>query len=72
MKGPDNKYAWTATVGQKGQIVIPKEARDKFNIKPGDSLVVFGKEKNEKLILLKEDLMREYALKILDDLDEPE
>jgi len=32
-------------VGEKGQIVIPKEARDLFNIKPGDTLIITGKEK---------------------------
>ena len=45
MKHPKGKYAWTATVGEKGQIVIPKQARDLFNIKPGDSLVILGDEK---------------------------
>lgn len=34
------KYAWTVTVGEKGQIVIPKQARDIFNIKPCDNLIV--------------------------------
>lgn len=29
-------------LGEKGQIVIPKEARDVFDIKPGDSLVILG------------------------------
>ena len=29
-------------VGEKGQIVIPKEARDLFNIKPGDTIIVLG------------------------------
>ena len=38
------KYAWTATVGEKGQIVIPKQARDIFNIKPGDTLLILGDE----------------------------
>ena len=38
----DNKGAWTATVGTKGQIVIPKEARDVFGIRPGDTLVILG------------------------------
>ena len=38
------KYAWTATVGEKGQIVIPKQARDIFGIKPGDVLMLFGDE----------------------------
>ena len=35
-----NKYVGIAKVGEKGQIVIPKEARDMFNIKPGDNVVV--------------------------------
>lgn len=65
----DNHFFGSVKVGERGQIVIPKEARDKFNIKPGDSLVVFGRDKNEKLIILKEHVMRDYALKILEDLD---
>ena len=40
----EGKYAWTATVGEKGQIVIPKQARDVFGIKPGDTLFMFGDE----------------------------
>ena len=36
------KYIWTAKVGDKGQIVIPKEARELFNINNGDSLILFG------------------------------
>ena len=35
----------TAKVGEKGQIVIPKEARDTFALKEGDRLVVLGDEK---------------------------
>ena len=38
MARPEGKYAWTVTVGTKGQIVLPKEARDVFDIKPGDTL----------------------------------
>lgn len=41
---PRGKYAWTATVGEKGQIVIPKQARELFNIKPGDTLLLLGDE----------------------------
>ena len=44
MKAPEGKYAWTATVGEKGQIVIPKQARDVFGIKPGDTLLLLGDE----------------------------
>jgi len=36
------KYAWTVTVGTKGQIVLPKEARELFEIRPGDSLLLLG------------------------------
>ena len=42
MKGPEGKYAWSATVGTKGQIVIPKEARDLFGIRPGDTLLLLA------------------------------
>ena len=38
----EGKGAWTAVVGTKGQIVIPKEARDLFDIRPGDTLVILG------------------------------
>ena len=38
----EGKGAWTAVVGAKGQIVIPKEARDMFGIRPGDTLVILG------------------------------
>ena len=44
MTAPRGKYAWTATVGEKGQIVIPKQARDIFDIKPGDTLLILGDE----------------------------
>ena len=46
MKRPKGKYVWTATVGEKGQIVIPKQARDVFEIKPGDTLLLFGDEEH--------------------------
>lgn len=39
---PPGKYAWTVKVGEKGQFVIPKEARELFNIHPGDTLILLG------------------------------
>ena len=44
MPQPKGKYAWTVTVGEKGQIVIPKQARELFDIRPGDSLILLGDE----------------------------
>ena len=37
-----DKFVGIAKVGEKGQIVIPKEARDMFDIKPGDTVVVLS------------------------------
>ncbi len=45
MEKKEGKHAWTVTVGTKGQIVIPKEARDIFGIKPGDTLLILGDDK---------------------------
>ena len=42
MKRPDGRAAWTATVGTKGQIVIPREAREMFGIQPGNTLILLG------------------------------
>jgi len=42
MNGPVGKYAWSVTVGAKGQIVIPKEARNLFGIAPGDTLLILA------------------------------
>lgn len=45
MKKQKGKYAWTVKIGEKGQFVIPKEARDVFDIHPGDTIIVLGDEK---------------------------
>ena len=45
MNKPKGKYAWTVKVGEKGQIVIPKEAREIFDINPGETLIILGDEK---------------------------
>ncbi|MFZ6015155.1 MAG: AbrB/MazE/SpoVT family DNA-binding domain-containing protein [Patescibacteria group bacterium] len=39
---PVNSFFGTTTVGERGQVVIPKEVRKKYDIKPGDSLFVIG------------------------------
>ena len=44
MEKSEGKYAWTVTVGEKGQIVIPKQAREIFKINPGDTLMILGDE----------------------------
>ena len=45
MAAPKGKHLFgTVKVGEKGQIVIPKNAREIFGIQPGDSLVILGDE----------------------------
>ena len=42
MIAPDGKYAWMVKIGEKGQFVIPKEARELFDLQPGDEILVLG------------------------------
>ena len=57
----------TAKVGDRGQIVIPREARDKFDIKAGDTLIVLGDEENG-MIVTKPDVLSSLAERILDQI----
>lgn len=61
MNRPEGKYAWTATVGEKGQIVIPKQARELFGIKPGDTLILLGDEQHGIAIPPKESFAQFFA-----------
>jgi AbrB family looped-hinge helix DNA binding protein len=59
-----NKFVGIAKVGEKGQIVIPKEARDMFNIKPGDSLVILC-DKEKGIGILKSEVVQDSLDKIM-------
>lgn len=53
---PIGKHLWgTVAIGSKGQIVIPKAARDTFDLKDGDRLVVLGDE-TEGIALVKSEI----------------
>ncbi|MCR5610023.1 MAG: AbrB/MazE/SpoVT family DNA-binding domain-containing protein [Lachnospiraceae bacterium] len=53
-----DKFVGVSKVGEKGQIVIPKEAREMFDIKPGDSVIVLC-DKNKGIALLKADAIED-------------
>lgn len=56
----NKKLYGTSTVGTKGQIVIPADARDELNIMPGDRLYVVGTQGKGMLGLVKEELLEEF------------
>ncbi|MBQ9950701.1 MAG: AbrB/MazE/SpoVT family DNA-binding domain-containing protein [Clostridia bacterium] len=61
----------TVKVGEKGQIVIPKEARSQFNIQPGDTLLVLGDDRHG-IIVTRPDVIHDMAMQILNKLDDEE
>lgn len=65
-KYPKGKYAWTVKIGENGQFVIPKEARDLFDIKPGDTLLLLGDEEHG-IAIPKKDVVSKYAQVIFED-----
>lgn len=59
-----NKYVGICKVGEKGQIVIPKEIRNMFDIKSGDSVIVLC-DKEKGIALLKADAIESLTDKVL-------
>ena len=63
-KTDKSKYAGICKVGEKGQIVIPKEIRNMFDINPGDSVIVLC-DKEKGIALLKADVIDSLTDKVL-------
>ncbi|TKJ24573.1 MAG: AbrB family transcriptional regulator [Promethearchaeota archaeon Loki_b31] len=60
------KYFYgSVKVGERGQIVIPIEARKHFNINPGDQVLIFGDSK-KGIAIAKASLLKKFAGKLLD------
>lgn len=63
---PIGKHLWgTVTIGSKGQIVIPKNARDTFDMKEGDRLVVLGDE-SQGIALIKSEIFEKQMQEMLE------
>lgn len=54
MELPKGKHAWMVKIGEKGQFVIPKEARDLFDLQPGSTILVLGDDERGIAILPRE------------------
>ena len=65
----NEKYAWMVKIGEKGQFVIPKEARKLFDFQPGDEIIVLGDKKRGIAILPKEQ-QKEYISHIFSKIEE--
>ena len=59
MTSEDGRYASTVRVGEKGQIVIPKAARDLFEIKPGDTLLLLA-DVRRGIAIVRPDLFEQF------------
>lgn len=58
--GPKGKHIFgTVTINDKGQIVIPKKAREMMGYKPGDNLLILGDESSGLAIMKASDFIKE-------------
>ena len=57
-----DRFIVSVKVGEKGQIIVPKEAREMFNISPGDTLMILG-DKERGLAIMKSDQVYDLMMK---------
>ena len=65
----EDKFAWMVKIGEKGQFVIPKEARDMFDLQPGDEILVLG-DKKKGIAILPKELQKEYIARIFSEIED--
>lgn len=68
---PEGKFMSTVKVGEKGQIVIPKGARDLFGIKPGDTLLLLA-DKDHGIAIVQNDGYLQFAKEVFTAQKKPE
>lgn len=61
----DKKLYGTATVGTKGQVVIPADAREELGIQAGDRLYVMNAMHGSGLIFLKEEMLESFVEQVM-------
>ena len=71
MEIPNGKFAWMVKIGEKGQFVIPKEARELFDLKPGAEILVLG-DRERGIAILPRDQQQMFLAQIIDGMREEE
>ena len=66
-KSKSKRVFGTVRVGDRGQIVIPKEARELFDIHPGDTLLVLG-DRETGLVISRPELLNDLAEQLLNQI----
>ena len=66
----DKQLYGTATVGTKGQVVIPADAREALGIQPGDRLYVVGSTQRKWVGFIKEEQLREMLEQITGNIEQ--
>ncbi len=69
MEQNQEKYAWMVKIGERGQFVIPKEARELFDLQPGMSILVLG-DKKRGLAILPRQQQGAFIERIFQELEE--
>lgn len=64
----DKKLFGICKIGERGQIVIPKDARDMFELKPGDSLILLG-DRKKGMALVKAEILEDFTEKTLGEIN---
>lgn len=62
------KIVGTATLNEKGQLVIPVEARNKLDLKPGSRVVIMSNPERPSLTLLKAEVLEAMVRDLTDAL----
>ena len=65
----DGKFAWMVKIGEKGQFVIPKEARDVFGFQPGEEILVLG-DIDRGIAILPREMQREYIARLFEQIED--
>ena len=69
MEIPNGKFAWMVKIGEKGQFVIPKEARELFDLQPGDEILVLG-DAERGLAIMPKAQQREFIARMFAQMEE--